>query len=361
MANNTIWGILGLNDRLVSVSNVGQAQIYDAVNRLAATHSAEIAAASAALIQATTTRYTEYYALPGGGKMQESDRLTRPGAIKPPPSFPVSYDLRDARDQLAWDDISIAYMNLEEVQNAVQTVFIRHMNWVRWQVLKHVFNNTNETFSDETVGADLTIRRLANADGTEYGPLFGDDTLVGGTHDHYLVSGYAASAISATNDPYKTLRDEIEEHWGPGNIVTFINPTEAPETEALADFVPVEDSRLIQPVTAEAIVPGSLPSSVPGTIIGRIDRQWVSEWRAVPSNYMLSIDLDQPAPLKKRIDTPSSISGRGDLALVARQTEFPLEESFWRDRHGYGVGNRLNGAVMFLDAGAVYDIPTEFA
>jgi hypothetical protein len=357
MATNTIWGILGLPDHNKNVAQVGEPIIYDAVNQLAAAHSNELAEATSLFIQTVTTKHTEYYQMPGGGMMQEADRLSRPGAIKFPGQYPVSYDLRDARDQLAWDDISIAYMDLEEVQTAVRTVFIRHINWVRYHMLRHLFNNTNEAFTDETIGADLTIRRLANGDGIQYPPMYGQSTMVPGTHSHYMVSGYAASAISATNNPFKPLRTQIEEHFGPGNIVAFINPTETPAVEALADFVPLEDPNLSLPITQEAIS-GNVPAAIPGRVIGRIDRQWVAEWLAVPSNYIMAIDIDQTAPMKKRIDEPTSISGRGALALVAQQQEFPLQESFWRDRHGYGVGNRLNGAIMFLDAGAAYAPPS---
>ena len=360
MATNTIWGILGIPDHNTQVAQVGEPIIYDAVNQLAAAHSEELARATALFIQTVTTKHTEYYQLPGGGMMQEADRLSRPGAIKFPGQYPVSYDLRDARDQLAWDDVSIAYLTLEEVQTAVRTVFIRHLNWVRFHMLKHLFNNTNDVFTDETAGADLTIRRLANADGTQFPPLYGQSAMVPGTHDHYLVSGYASTAISATNNPMKALRTTIEEHFGPGNIMTFINATETPAIEALADFVPIEDPNLSLPITQDAIA-GAVPSSVPGRVIGRLDRQWISEWLAVPANYILSVDMDQTPPMKKRIDEPTGISGRGALALVARQQEFPLQESFWRDRHGFGVGNRLNGAVMFLDGGAAYNPPTTYA
>ena len=46
------------------------------------------------------------------------------------------------------------------------------------------------------------------------------------------------------------------------------------------------------------------------------------EWQNMPANYIYMQDLNQPGPLKKRVDTPTGIAGRGELALVATQDEF---------------------------------------
>jgi hypothetical protein len=287
--------------------------------------------------------------------MQESDRLTRPGAVKPIGSYTVAYDLRDARDQVAWDDITGAYLTLNKLQAALQSVMIRHANWVRFHILKHLFNNTNATFVDEVRGS-LTIRRLANSDSTTYPPVIGSDSEA--DDNHYLESGYLASAISDTNNPFVTIRDELEEHTGMGDIVAFINNAQRAKVEALTDFV--EPARVgVREGDATAIATDA--PNAPGRFLGRVSEIAVFEWRHIPANYILAIDLMQPAPLKMRIDEPTGIRGRGRLELVAEQEEFPLRESFWRDRRGYGVANRLNGVVMELGNGGTYTVPTAYA
>jgi hypothetical protein len=352
----TIYGLLGIEDRDATVDSVGQRTVYEATQALLDRHNEDVAAATAVFVQETTTNYQENYWLSGGGMMQLSTRLTRPGAVKPVDSYTTAYDLLDYRDQLAWDDISMAYMTLAKYNMAVQNIAIRHANTVRFQILRHLLNNTNATFVDEIRGS-LTIRRLANTDTTLYPPVIGSDTNA--DDEHYLESGYTAANISDTNNPFPTIRAELDEHFGMGEVVAWVNNAQRAKIEALTDFIPASD-RFIREGTSTPTIVGGGPD-VPGTIFGRINEVWVSEWRWMPANYILAVDIMQPAPLKRRIDEPTSIRGRGRLELVAEQEEFPLTESFWRFREGYGVANRLNGVVMELGTGGTYTVPTEYA
>lgn len=352
----TIYGILGIEDRDTTVDSVGQRSVYEATQSLLDRHNEDVAAATSIFVEETTTDYQESYWLPGGGMMQQSTRLTRPGAVKPVDSYTVAFDLLDFRDQLAWDDISMAYMTLAKYNMAVQNIAIRHANTVRFQILRHLLNATNATFVDEIRGS-LTVRRLANSDSTTYPPVIGSDT--GADDMHYLESNYTAANISDSNNPFVTVRNELEEHFGAGDIVAFINNAQRAKVEALTDFIPVSN-RFVQEGNATPTIIGGGPN-VPGMVIGRVNDVWVSEWRWMPENYIFGLDTMQPGPLKRRIDTPTNIPGRGRLELVAEQDEFPLRESFWRFREGYGVGNRLNGVVMELGTGGSYTTPTAYA
>lgn len=351
----TIYGLLGIEDRDTTVDSVGQRAVYEATTEILNRHNADVAAAGATFVQETTTDYQEVYYLPGGGMMQKSTRLTRPGAVKPIGSYTVAYDLEDFRDQLAWDDVALAYMSLAKYNVALQNITMRHLNTVRFSILKHLLNPTNATFTDEIRGS-LTIRRLANTDGTTFPPVIGSDS--GADDNHYLSAGYATSAISSTNNPFPVVREELAEHFGVGDPVMFINQAERPKIEALPDFIPISTAQ-VQEGSATPTVSGA-PTGIPGRVIGRANDVWISEWRWMPATYSLTIDLMQPSPLIKRIDVPTSIKGRGVLELVAEQMEFPLTESYWRCREGYGVANRLNGVAMFFSASA-YSAPAAYA
>lgn len=353
----TIYGILGIADRDTTVDEVGQRTVYEAVQQIVDRHNEDVNAATSAFVQETTTDYQENYFLPGGGMMQDSTILTRPGAVKPIDSYTVAYDLRDARDQVAWSDIALAYMTLAKFNTVIQNITIRHANWVRFHILRHLLNKTNATFVDEVRGS-LTVRRLANTDTTLYTPVIGSDSAA--EDNHYLASGYTAANISDTNNPFATIEAELDEHFGTTDIVAWINNAQRAKVEALTDFVPV-GNRYVQEGSATPTLVGSGPSNIPGMIIGRVGNVWVAEWRWMPADYIFAEDLMQPAPLKKRIDEPTSIKGRGRLELVAEQDEFPLKESFWRAREGYGVANRLNGVAMELTADATYDDPAVYA
>src|SRR5688500_4123589 len=115
---STILGILGLADRDTTIDTVGQRAVYDAVNELARRQEEEMNAAYEVFVQETTTAFKEVYKLPGGGEMQESTTLTRPAAVKPNAGWEVAYPIADLRDQIAWDDVSRAYMSVGDLDAA---------------------------------------------------------------------------------------------------------------------------------------------------------------------------------------------------------------------------------------------------
>lgn len=357
--STTIWGQLNLIDAQTPVNQVGQTQTFQAIQIFIARHNAAIQEAISLLVGDTTTNIETFFETPGGGMMQEANQLTRPNAFKTFGRYNVGFPIRDARDQVAADDITLAYMTLQQVNRTIETIFVRHLNWVRFWMMKALFNNVNDTaWYEEAYGRTVTIRRLANSDGTIYAPVI--NATDGADDNHYLVSNYTSANISNSNNPFPVLRDEIKEHFGEDvRIVVFINPAQSTVVKALADFTGYGDPLVRQPLDAEVIT-GSAPD-VPGIIIGRIANVWVSEWTTIPADYMYAQDISQPGPLTKRVDIPTDIAGRGQLALIARQVEFPLQEAFWRDRHGYGVSNRLSAAIMQFKASGSYDIPTIYA
>lgn len=354
---STLFGLLGLSDRDTTVDQVGQRVVYEAINQFATAQERETLRVASLFSQGDITEYKEVIKLPGGGRMQEQDRLGNAGAVKRTGGYDVAYDLRQANDALGWDEVSRAYMTITEVDSHLKTVMTRHTNWVMFHILKHLLNASNETFKDELRG-DLTIRRLANADGTLYPPLVGADSELSG-HSHYLVSGYAASSISDSNNPFPVIRDHLEEHFNQGNVIVFINNAQRAKVEALTDFDEIDDPDVKPAITRDQVI-GSPGVVVPGRLLGKIDWLWVYEWRRLPAGYMLAIDVDQTAPLKRRIDEDRAASLRG-FKLVAERDDYPLQKSEWRDRHGWGVANRLSALVMELTTNGSYSTPAAYA
>lgn len=357
-----IFGHLGIDDSdYVYSLTSGKNLIWNAASDYIARINAEIQSAMTAFVQGTTEAYTERYKLPGGGYLQRRRSEGRYGAVKASGSWDVAYPLEDFGAQISGSDVDMAYMTVQELDNHISTVAVQNLNTVRFEMLKSLLNGTNATFTDERHGS-LTIRRLANGDGSTYPPILGATSDADDTH--YLESGYASASVSDSNNPYETLVEEIVEHFGESiggdNIVVFINPAQAGVTMDLTDFVQVEDRSVRSGANAD--VPVNLPS-VPGKIIGRMTGKgacWVSQWRWMPANYLLAVHLEAPAPLKMRIDPAAVGLGQG-LQLVAKDMQFPFESSFWRHRFGFGVANRLNGVVMELGTGGSYTTPTTYA
>jgi hypothetical protein len=349
----TIYGAIGVSDYNASVDAVGQKLIFDTINTFAARQEADLDQASRLLVQAETDTYSETYYLPGSGMLQSANNLTRPGAVKNLGSWSAAYPIEDGRDQIAVNDIALAYMNGPQLDAHVQGVFNRYTNWRRFGMLRALLNSSNETFADPIRG-NLTIKRLANGDADIYPAVVGSATEA--TENHYAGTNYITSAISDTNNPIKTLSLELSEHFGPGTKVAFINQAEYDKISALTLF----DERVPQFVTYGANANSATISGldVPGQFVGALADVAIFIWNWIPATYILGVDADQPAPLKKRVDTVSSLRGFG---LVAQQQEYPLQESFYRAREGYGVANRLNGVVLQLVASTSYTTPTAYA
>lgn len=360
----TIFGALGINDTdRVFRATQGQQAIYDLIQTELNRYNAAMQAATSLFVQGTTENYTERYYLAGGSELQERGRSAPAGAQKASGSFDVAYPLRDYSAAVAGNDVDMAYMTAEQLDRHIQSVINSDRITRRKQILKAILNSSNESFTDPLWGS-LTIRRLANAtsgsDTTVYPPVEGSTTEA--TEDHYLETGYAASSISDSNDPVVTGVDELEEHFGSvtGNsdIVMLCNNAQTAKLSALTAFNQVPDHAIRTGTATD--VPTGLPM-VPGKIIGRHDKgAWVVEWRWIPANYLIFVHLEQPAPLKERVDPADTGLGRG-LQLVAQDNEFPFETSTWRDRFGYGVANRLNGVVIELGTGGTYSIPSGYS
>lgn len=356
-----IFGALGLPDTDRSyVRTIGQEAVYSATQQLLAQWNADMMGAMGLFVDSVTESHKERYYLPGGGRLQRRGRLTTAGAVRAYGSWDVAYPLEDFGAQVASDDISLAYMDMQQYNRHLDTVLLQDANTVRFEILKAIFNNTAATFVDPIWGS-LTVERLANGDSVTYPPVLGSETEA--TDNHYLESNYAATAISDTNNPYVTIRDELEEHFGiatgGNNILVLINPAEVPETEDLSDFDAIPDT-FVSP-GANTAIPSGYPSLIPGSsrVIGRTNGVWVAEWRFIPANYMVGIHLDAPKPLKMRVDPADTGLGQG-LQLVATDANYPLQASHWRHRFGIGVGNRLNGVVMELGTGGSYTVPAAY-
>jgi len=211
----------------------------------------------------------------------------------------------------------------------------------------------------------LTIRRLANTDGTSFPPVIG--SVSEADDQHYVEQGDLATAIDDTHDPWigtntnsVNIITELEEHFGvsagSSEIVSFINNAEVPEVSALTEFEPVDIIQIAE--GSQTASPVQVPSNLPGVVIGRHRAgAWIVRWDFVPATYILSVHTGVEAPLMKRVD-PADTGLGTDLQLVAQDEEFPFSESTWRHRFGFGVANRLNGYVVEVAAGGSYTDPT---
>ena len=362
-----IFGHLGINDsEYVWQLTSGQGLIWDTAQEYLARVNADINQAMSVFVSGETENRTDRYKLPGsGGGLQRRSSNGRYAAVKADGEFDVAFPLEDFGAMLAGNDVDMAYMTVAELDNHINTIVDDNIITLRFELLKALLNNTQDSFVDRA--GTFAIEPLANGDTVVYPPVLGSTTAA--TEDHYLGSSYAAASISDTNDPYVTIADELEEHFGTptggSEIAVFINSAQRAKTLDLAAFTPITDMH-INPGNDTATVNGMPPRLMANSgwrILGRHDELgvWVVEWRHIPASYLLGVHLGVEAPLKKRVD-PAAVGLGTGLQLVATDEKFPFTESIWRHRFGFGVANRLNGVVMDLsNTDSDYDIPTAYA
>lgn len=357
------FGVLTMADveDYTLINTVGQGVVYEDLQMYLAQREADMRAALGIFVQQETDLYTENYKLPGGGRLQRRGGQAQSAAVKAGGSWDTGYPLEDFGAQLAWTDVVEGYMTVREFNRHVNTIEEQDRNSLRFEMLKALLNDGGgaaRTFVDPIHGS-ISVQPLANGDAVVYPPVLGSETEA--TDDHYSETGYASASVSDSNNPYPTAVEELAEHFGEStggdNIITFINPAQESVTRNLTDFYAVED-RFIR-LGDNADVPINLPSA-PGVIIGRVSGTWVSKWRWMPANYLLTVHLEAAAPLKMRVDPASTGLGTG-LQLVAQDDIYPFRMAHWRHRYGFGVGNRLNGVVTELGTGGTFTIPTAYA
>jgi hypothetical protein len=362
-----LFGHIGLSATDRGFLNAaGQTVVYDAAQEYVNRFNMEMQTAMSVFVEGTTSDFKQRYRLPGGGYLQQRNENGRFDSVKPSGYWDVAFPLREWGAAVSWNNVSLAYASGEEISNAINTVINQDTNTVRDRILRALFNNTEKTFSDPLHG-DLLVQPLANNDGVVYPANIGTSTEA--TENHYLGSAYAAASISDTNDPYVTIANELEEHFGiptgGSNIVVFINSAQTALTRDLAAFVSLADMGVDygDNQSLASSVPPQLLAMTSARVLGRHEEAgvWIVQWNYIPASYMLGIHLDAPAPLRMRIDPAYTGLGMG-LQLRATDELFPFTTSSWSHRFGFGVANRLNGVVIDLsNTDSDYDIPSEYA
>jgi hypothetical protein len=357
----TIFGLAKLSPTdFQYVRTVGQEILYSATTQYLQMANEDRVSAANLFVQGRTDKYAQKYKLPMTGRMQKRSGQVKSAAIRRTGEWSVAYPLYEFGDELAITDHDFAYMSPQEFQDHIDGIIIRSVNTYRFEILRRIFKNTTDTFSDPYNGQSLTIQPLANGTAGElYPPVIGSETEA--TANHYLESGYAASAIAdGANNPYTTITDLLTSRFGRQTggipIATLINKAQRQKTEALTGFTKY---------VANGIIPGADTDQVravniPGEIIGYTDSTWVSIWDWIPENYLVSIYLDAPKPLMERVH-PADTGLAPGLQLKNNQRDYPLNFNDWEYDFGIGTGNRLNGAVMELGTGGTYSIPSDYA
>lgn len=359
---STLAGLLNVDDAEHAVVNaIGQELVFDSVKTLLAEHREELAAATSVFIEKDTEKFSATVLLPPSGGLQLVGNEAAPAEMKRGGSYAVAYPIRNWAIGSGGNRIDMAYMTVEVLQAHLTVVMDGDFDTMRNRIFTALFENTNLAWTDPRNGA-LTIRRLANTDGTIYPQVPG--AAAGAEDDHYINAGYTVASIADAADPTATLRAEIAEHFGGPdsrgrNFVYFHGTDQTQYLKLITGYDQLSDQYVTEGNDTATI--GRPSSEIPGDMYGRLNGVWLSEYAWIPAKYGIMILMDVPAPLYKRNDPAVTGLPKG-LALVGDFEQYPLESTYWQHRYGLGVANRLSAACIEInDAGGSYDPPTDFA
>jgi len=219
------------------------------------------------------------------------------------------------------------------------------------KALKEAFYlSTNYTFTDyRDTGIDLSVKRLANADGAPIPNGPNGEVFDGATHTHYLAE--AALDVDGAN----ALINTVLEHYAAGPIRVFINIGNEAAWRGLTGFLPLTDVRLTLPVTAATPLTRLEPFNPNNRQIGLFGAAeiWVKPWAIAGYAVCVSFAPGIDSVLAARTRDGGPIR----LETVADNVAFPLQARFMESEYGFGVWNRVAAAVLD-HAHADYTDPT---
>jgi hypothetical protein len=351
MANQILYGFHNLKDLANErVTTVGVGVINTAIEQASAEHNRQMAALSGFFTQPTTDFQKQFRSVTAA-RLQPLDENGRARPIKPSGHYTVAFPINMGGSAWGFDYVTSIKMTVQEVNNAVASMFMADARWMRDHILAALFASATYSFVDPLNGS-LTIQPLANGDSQVYQIFTGGD--VGATETMQLAQ---AAAIADATNPFPTIYSRLTAHpENSGDVVAFIPNNLTATTTALANFRPVADPN-VQLGANTARLTGTLGAGeLPGTLLGYCDKCWIVEWRALPDSYIVATTTDGDRPLAMRQDVEPELQG---FKQVATRDDHPFYERQYMRRAGFGAWNRV-GALVYRIGNGTYAVPANY-
>lgn len=296
-----------------------------------------------------TTAFRRRFKASGEGRLQAGDQNSRALPVKGS-TYDTDLPLQKGDWAFGANAVTRAKRTVQDDNDDLARAFKADRNWIRDHILAALFYNGAGWSSTDDENGTLTVKGLANSDTVTYGRVGG----AAATDTHYLAQ---AAAIADATNPFGTIRSELMEH--PENagstIVSFVPSSNRAAVEALAVFRAPDDPRVSE-ASSLSVLTADLGVSIPGEIFGYVNGQYVAEWAALPSDYVISLAVGAQPPLAMREDTVAENQG---FRPRGQRDDYPyFETQLWR-MAGFGANNRVGAVVQRVGNGS-YAIPTSF-
>lgn len=342
-----LYGLLQMPDLADQrVTEVGVDTVVTAIDRSVQEHNRQMDALLDFFVRRTTDFKTRFWS-PVTARLQPLDNSGRALPIKPAGKYDVGLPLQMGGTAWGHDYVTGQYMTVAEVARITAGMLDADMRWLRDHLLAALFVDGSWTFVDDSHGS-LTVYGLASGDTVTYSILSGADSEA--TDDHVL--GTAALTASTFSSIYTELMEHPENG---GDVVVFISSADQSTVEGLSTFIAADDPD-IRPAVTSPVLAGTLGRSVPGDVIGKIEKCWIVVWRSLPSNYLVAVTTEGEKPLAMREDAIASLRG---FKQVAVREDHPWYERQYLRRAGFGAWNRT-GALVYRTNNGTYAVPTGY-
>lgn len=299
---------------------------------------------------------------------QEASEFGEPTGIRLGPALRHGYDFK-------WYDLAIRYtwQFLADVTQAqlvaLNNTALEADNRLYFtRILRRIFNNVTNIADID--GDNVNVYPFYNGD-TQIPPKWKTTTFAT-AHQHYLTSGGATVDSADLDDLIGLITEHGYTQIRGYRLVILVNEQEGDVirtfTTAGGDkftFIPSGNTGggVILPVNGGIIGAPSL-ATFPGLVtIGSYGPAVIIQEEYIPAGYMFAFatggEDNIGNPVGVRQHETASLQG---LRLVKGRTpDYPLVDSFYVHGMGTGVRHRGAGAVMWIDAGATYEPPAEYA
>jgi hypothetical protein len=341
-----LFGLLNEADlRSQRVTSVGVDVVDDAIAQSVAEHNRQMDAMLDLFVR-RTTEYSGRFMAAANHRLQPLDSMGRARPVKPAGYYDLAWPIQMGGTAWGYDWVTGEKLTVGEVGRMTASMLDADFRWMRDHLLAALFVDGSWTFEDPLKGS-LTVYGPASGDSTAYNLRTGADS--GATDDHLLFDD------TPDADTFTTIYDELLEHpENDGEVIAFI-PTNLKSTvEGITTFYPIEDPDL-RPGMSSTVLQGRLGRNVPGTVLGKVEKVWVVEWRSLPDDYIIGITTEGERPLALREDEEASLRG---FKQVAQRDDHPWYERQYARRAGFGAWNRV-GSIVVKDA-AAYAVPTNY-
>ncbi len=356
------YGTLTTLDTLASlrastglVVDIGEDVAWESIQAALDAHNQLLQESLTGFVDMTTDQLRRYGG-PDNMVMEELDEFATPGAQKIAAGVTLGFPLKLFGGGLQWTRTALQNMLASELAAQATAMLDADIKNVHKQLKLALFTPTNYTFEDRRVAhVNLPIKALVNADSAPI-PIAPDgSTFNGATHTHYLGATAAWSGATAAQigGDITALENTVIEHFLTGGIQLLFNAAQEANVRAATGFNPYYDPRLIPSVNQTNAMGDLDVMNVTNRAIGVLGAGecWIKPW--IPPNYAVAVLVGSP---QKALAMRTRMAGGGQLNLEFENEIWPLRSKGYSREFGFGVWNRVAGAVLYT-GGTSYTAP----